>query len=156
MSRGLTLIEVMAGLAILGTLLASLVVVRGRYLRQWAFAGRKEKAVQVADRLLAAWWMNPDKLPRNGAGDVPNGKLRWRTYVVESAAADGLKVQIVRLELFETGNNAGEAAAYRTEETPLAQVDLVMNSPPKVAEHHRDQTPDDSLASRNPQEAQSP
>ena len=33
--RGLTLIEVMAGLLILGTLLVTLVEARGRYLHQW-------------------------------------------------------------------------------------------------------------------------
>jgi prepilin-type N-terminal cleavage/methylation domain-containing protein len=156
MSRGLTLIEVMAGLAILGTLLASLVVARGRYVHQWALATRKEEAVQAADRLLAAWWINPDKLPRNAAGDVPDGKLRWRTHVVESVAAEDLKVQIVRLELFETGNNAGQAVAYRTEQRPLAQVDLVMSPPAKVVEGHGNLMANDTAAPPTPEGAQSP
>jgi hypothetical protein len=64
----MTLIEVAAGLAILGTLMASLLVARSRYLRQWATAGRKQEAVIAADALLSAWWNQIETLPRHGTG----------------------------------------------------------------------------------------
>jgi hypothetical protein len=124
----------MAGLAILGTLLASLVVARGRYMHQWALAGRKQVAVQAADRMLAAWWAHLDKLPRNGSGDLLSAKIHWKTQVVESAAADDLKVQIVRLEMFEMGRNSRAPGIDTPEAKPLVQVDLVVSPPAKTNE----------------------
>jgi prepilin-type N-terminal cleavage/methylation domain-containing protein len=129
---GLTLIEVMAGLAILGTLLASLVVARGRYLHQWTLAGQKQQAVQAADQLLAGWWADPQKFPRQQAGELPKSNLQWRTSVLDSKSATDLKVQIIRLELFEKRENADRIATDGEKQSPLVQVDVVLN-PPKAA-----------------------
>ena len=121
----MTLIEVVAGLAILGTLLASLVVARSRYLMQWALAGRKEQAVVAADRLLSSWWAAPDKWPRHGEGDLPQTKMRWRTSILDNPVAKDLDAQVVRLEIFESADSSLE------EQRPLSQVDVVLNLPPK-------------------------
>jgi hypothetical protein len=113
----------MAGLVILGTVLASLVVARSRYLHQWAVAGRQQEAVAAADQLLANWWASPATLPRYGSGELPR-RLRWQTSVVMNPAANELGVDVVRLEVFEQQSDRP---------LPLASVDVVMSRPEPVA-----------------------
>ena len=124
---GLTLIEVMVGLAILGTLLASLVVARARYLRQWAWAGRKADAVQAADQLLTRWWSNPEKFPHHGEGLLPKARLRWKTYEIGNPAASDLEARVVRLEIFEKVEVTSEMAESKGKSMPLVHVDVVLD-----------------------------
>lgn len=100
--RGLTLIEVLASLALLGTLLVALVQARGDHLRQWTLAQRKLEAVDAAERLLEAWWADPATLPRSGSGTLDGG-WRWRTQVREAPALEheALHAELVRLEVLE-------------------------------------------------------
>src|SRR4051794_8506660 len=79
----MTLVEVVAALALLGTLLAAVLVVRVRYARQSAAAERRLQAVAAADALLSAWHRDPRSLPRFGSGQVAgDAQLAWRTAVV--------------------------------------------------------------------------
>ena len=80
--RGLTLVEVLAALAILGGMLASIAVARGRLLHQWTLAQQKVEAIQAADALLEGWWREPELIEREGVGMLSDG-LRWRTGVVD-------------------------------------------------------------------------
>src|SRR5436190_9188313 len=76
----MTLVEVVAGLALLGTLLAAVLVVRARYAHQSAAAERRLQAVAAADALLSAWHRDPPSLPRSGSGHVEgDAQLAWRT-----------------------------------------------------------------------------
>lgn len=52
----MTLIEVLASLMLMGSILVALVIARGRLSSQHVLAIQKQDAVQAADRLLAAWW----------------------------------------------------------------------------------------------------
>src|SRR5437667_12469498 len=52
---GVTLVEVLAGLLLLGTVLASALIARGRFLRQWAAADQRLAAAHAADAMLATW-----------------------------------------------------------------------------------------------------
>ena len=49
----------LAGLVVLGTLLAAVAIARGRFLRQWADADRRIVVTQAANRLLARWFTEP-------------------------------------------------------------------------------------------------
>ena len=49
---GTTLLEVLLGLAILATLLTSVVIARGRFMRQWADADRRSRLLAAADHLM--------------------------------------------------------------------------------------------------------
>src|ERR1700722_13565258 len=81
---GMTLIEVMVALVILGTLLVCAVVARGRYLRQSAIAQLKLNAIAAADSLLAQWWLDPQKVPRAASGEVPGvQKLTWQSQTLD-------------------------------------------------------------------------
>ncbi|MDB5290918.1 MAG: hypothetical protein JWL69_2159 [Phycisphaerales bacterium] len=108
----MTLVEVLAALVLLGTILTSLTIARGRFLRQWAVADRRLRATRAVDAMLSQWIAgSPDAVPAPGRGlleDVPN--TMWRTRRIQSAAARGLGAVIVRLEVWETGAGLAEPA----------------------------------------------
>src|SRR5215212_9647609 len=91
----MTLLEVVAGLALLASLLAALVMAKARYVRQ---------AVAAADEFLASWHRNPRSLPRDfsGSGDVSGDRrLAWRLRPVANAGIEELGGRVVRLEVLD-------------------------------------------------------
>src|SRR6476646_1672368 len=87
----MTLLEVVAGLALLASLLGALLLAKVRYARQAAGADRRLEAVAAADALLAAWHQNPQALPRDGSGMVPgDGQLAWRTRSITNTGIEDL------------------------------------------------------------------
>src|SRR3954454_16567129 len=98
--RGVTLIEVLAGLVLLGTVLASVMIARGRFVRQWAQAEQRLAAVHAADAMLAQWLSAGSQavpVPAQGRLDDQPGYV-WRTRRVPSPQADELSAGVVRLE----------------------------------------------------------
>jgi hypothetical protein len=116
----MTLVEVLAGLVVLGTVLASLVVARGRLLRQWADADRKLTAAHAVDELMSKWMSGPPNavpVPRQGAlAGAPD--CVWRTQFVAGRAARDLHARVVRVEVFDA------RAPRRT--TPLLTLDFLL------------------------------
>src|SRR5580698_4819347 len=112
-SRGMTLIEVLAGLVVLGTLLASVAVARSRYMHQAALADQRAAAVIAADRLLNNWWGQSDPLPRSASGQIDD-RLSWQTHVLVNPTARQMGADIVRLEMF------------RGSSEPLVTVDVLV------------------------------
>lgn len=53
--RGLTLVEVIAALAILAAVLSGIVVARARLTRQWEMSRKRIAAVEAANTMLAGW-----------------------------------------------------------------------------------------------------
>jgi hypothetical protein len=100
----MTLLEVVAGLALLASLLGALVMAKARYARQAAAADRRVEAVAAADELLAAWHQNPRALPLefSGSGAVPGERrLAWRLRPVVNAGVEELGGRVVRLEVLD-------------------------------------------------------
>src|SRR4051812_46494797 len=87
--RGTTLIEVLAGLVVLATLLVSVGMARARFLRQWAEADRKLQVIRSTDRLLGTWMSGPaEAVPVASEGALENvPKCVWRTRVLDDPAA---------------------------------------------------------------------
>jgi prepilin-type N-terminal cleavage/methylation domain-containing protein len=83
--QGLTLIEVVAGLALLGGLLSGILMAYGRHVVQVRHAELRLQATAAADRLLALWFGGFERgLRRHGDGRVPGDKrLRWRTHLLD-------------------------------------------------------------------------
>lgn len=129
--HGTTLIEVAAGLVILGTVVCMVVVMRGRFLRQWAIAQRKEQAIAAADALMSDWWARPDALPRHDQGDVADTMLVWRTRVMPNPQADRMNAQVVRLEIFDARNGKPtmRTSTHAPVSLPLAVLDVLVNKP---------------------------
>ncbi len=102
----MTLVEALIGTAMLGTLLASILIARGRLSIQSRRAIVRVQACAVLDELMATWWSDHEKLPRNGSGDVPEKPgWRWRTRIVPSEQAEALGAQVVAVEVFEADSD---------------------------------------------------
>ncbi len=101
--RGTTLIEALLGLVVVSTLLVTVALARGRFLRQWADADRRLADCRAADALIAGWVAGPPSaIPLDGRGSLaPPATATWRTHVVRSPAAATLAAVVVRLDLFD-------------------------------------------------------
>jgi hypothetical protein len=98
--RAATLIEVLAGLVVLGTVLSAVVIARGRFVRQWAVAEQRLDAVRAADGLVGSWMSGIGSVvPLRGEGVLESGYL-WRTEPVVDENARKLDAVVVRLELY--------------------------------------------------------
>jgi type II secretory pathway pseudopilin PulG len=115
--RGVTLIEALAGLVILGTLLVSITIARGRFIRQRALAEQKLAATAAVDQLVSRWMAGgTSAIPTNAQGtldDLP--ALTWRTHILHDRAAADLSASIVRLEVTDRKSTA----------TPILTLDLL-------------------------------
>lgn len=124
--RGVTLIEILAGLAVLGVLISSIMIARGRALRQWADADAKLQATRAVDALLTTWLADPnspDRIPVPATGqlaDLPD--CTWRTTYFTDPAARQLGAGVVRLEVFK-------------DRRPLLSLDLLKR--PEIVERTR-------------------
>src|SRR5688500_5571048 len=122
--RGATLIEVLAGLVLLGMILSSALVARGRFQRQWRAAEDKLAAVRVADELVSEWIAAPaGAAPVPGVGAVPGAPdLRWRTTWLRDPYAQRLGARAARLEI--TGGRSGSVRA-------IVSVKFLLQPPPR-------------------------
>ncbi|MDB5296725.1 MAG: hypothetical protein JWO31_2708, partial [Phycisphaerales bacterium] len=84
----MTLIEVIAGLGLMASVLALVFAARQQVARQQVRADRRLAAVAAADALLADWTRDPRTFPRSGSGVVPGRpELAWRTRITPNPAA---------------------------------------------------------------------
>ena len=98
---GITLVEVLAGTVILGTLLASSIVAAGRLEAQSARSELRVEACRVADQLLETWWTDRSEIPRSDSGLTGvDQQWRWRTCIVDSDAGQEFGAEVVALEVF--------------------------------------------------------
>lgn len=118
----MTLIEVITALAILGTILATVVLAKAKHTRQLTLAHRQLEAVAATDQMLCVWWLDPDTIPRSGSGTVPGqSNFSWETHVEETNPIENINASIVRLEVRDKGTK-GSAP-------PLVTLDLVLSEP---------------------------
>jgi hypothetical protein len=96
-----TLIEVVAGLFVLGVLVSSVTIARGRIARQWADADRRIAAARALDALASRWFDGEsDVIPVPASGNlegVPG--CTWRTSALDDPAARGLGAAVVRVDV---------------------------------------------------------
>jgi prepilin-type N-terminal cleavage/methylation domain-containing protein len=119
--RGLTLVEVVAGLALLSTLLVAVLTTKARVARQWSHAQRKLQAVAAADELLTRWWQHKEQFPRQSSGAVAgDAGLRWRTTSLENPPLNALRTSVVRLDILDQ-------RARRPSDEILASVEVVLD-----------------------------
>jgi type II secretory pathway pseudopilin PulG len=119
--RGTTLIEVLAGLVILSTLLVSLAMARGRFLRQWAQADQRIAASREIDQLMEQWLTaSPPAVPIDSNG-ITDGVQHhpWQTVVIPSPQASAVGAIVVRLQVFQNNEK----------QSPLASVDVLLRDP---------------------------
>lgn len=135
----MTLIELIAGLVILGSVLAALAVARGRFARQWAAADRKLHAVKALDALIAEWMQAPaPQIPVNRQGALPDVKnCVWRARASRHSGSSKLNAEVVRVEVFD------RADAEKANAPPIVTVDLLVHVPQRRAGTQVDPINDD-------------
>jgi prepilin-type N-terminal cleavage/methylation domain-containing protein len=117
--RGLTLVEVIAGLVLLATLLTSVLAAFKTHAAQIRSARARLQAAAAADELVAGW-MAQDALPRVGTQKPLEGAdgWAWRLLTNESQRSGPVKIGCVRVEIFRPRPSVGDEV--------LASVTLVV------------------------------
>ncbi len=126
---GLSLVEVVAAIVILGTILVGVVLAKARHTRQLAIAQQQQVAVRAADELLSGWWVSREGVPREGRGQLATQPgMVWETKVVENAEVQRLGARVVRLEV-RLAEGLGQAGSISSEDQILVKVDLMQPDP---------------------------
>ena len=100
--RGLTLVEVIAGLALMASLLSTMVVAYSAHLRQHRNAQRKVLAVELLDRKLEEWRRTSQPIPVPAEGDfLDKPEFHWQTELVPNSTLHPFFGEVVRIEVRE-------------------------------------------------------
>ena len=75
-SRGFTLLEVVAALILMGSVLAGSILAFSRHRKQLANAEKRIEATMIADQLLQQLSSQPGGIPTNARGTIPQHP-RW-------------------------------------------------------------------------------
>lgn len=111
----------MLATALMGTLLASILIAAGRVRAQGGRANRRIEACEIAEELLAKWWSDPDEFPRSARGTVPGQTgWTWRTRTVDSKDAEKLNASVVAIEVFGPGSGGTD------EDRPAVCVEVLL------------------------------
>lgn len=136
-TRGLTLIEVVAAIAILGTLLVGVVLAKSRHTRQAALAQTKMQAVLLTDELIAGWWDSIEGVPIGDEGGfTETDALRWETRLVNNSPIASLGARVVRVEVHE---DERDLRNREEKDEPVLIVDLVVPDPLVEAREAKEQ-----------------
>lgn len=99
-SSGVTLIEAVAGTALLGTLLVSVLVADARLRRQSRSARLRAEACAIADGFLRNNWDRRAELLMVGEGGIPGKRgWRWRASPADIPGAERLDGRGIALEI---------------------------------------------------------
>ena len=127
--RGLTLLEVVAAIAILGSVLVGLVLAKAKHTHQLATAQKQSQAVRLLDDLIASWWTGGsggNGVPVGESGVIgADGAWAWETRLVANPAIEKLGACVVRVEMRDTGARRRESSGSR-DTADLVVVDLVL------------------------------
>ena len=124
-SRGLTLIEVIASLALLTTLLVGIIFAQDRHARQIRTARQRIGVVEQVDQLLYQWLKIDRAIPREATGPLPGSDdYIWETRLWPDGANRGLEIEVVRLEIRPRRDVLGER--------PVLTLDLAVPAAPSA------------------------
>jgi type II secretory pathway component PulJ len=124
----MTLIEVLAGLALLATLLVGVVLASVRQAQQIRAAQRRLLAITALERAIPRWLERAEGFPvgeRGRFAEVTN--LEWETRPLEVPEPNVLGLTVARVEVFDAVRQKGAAESRRA----LVGVDIAL---PLVAE----------------------
>jgi hypothetical protein len=107
-------------MAILGTMLVSLVMAGAKMKRQSYSAVQRTEACAILDGLVNDWWADSPSVPRNSGGVVEDQpEWMWRTRSVRSVTIGTVAGEVVAVEVFDRS---------RQSETPAAHIELVLGT----------------------------
>lgn len=123
--RAFTLVEVVASLMLLGTLLVGVLVAHRRHVAQIRTATRRLEAVAAADQLLESWRAKGAWGPDSKSGRFAEASnLVWRWSVSTPPELRPIYAAIGRLEVLD---------ASRTDARPLASVEILTTRTAKTS-----------------------
>jgi prepilin-type N-terminal cleavage/methylation domain-containing protein len=133
--RGLTLIEVVVGLVLLGTLVAALAIARGRAIRQYARADVQLRASRAVDTMLTRWLEGPPgAIPIRGGGVLSGvDRCAWRTRPLRDESVEHLGAMRVRLEVWEPDVSPTRGADDESA-AALLSVEFLVPRPPATTQ----------------------
>lgn len=102
-----TLIEVIAGLILMGSLVASGLVALSSHQHAILLAKQKLQANQIAEMLLTNWYEVQGRVPLRDQGIIGSQcEWIWRTQPVGLRSVCGLEASVIRLEVLgQVGRN---------------------------------------------------
>jgi len=123
-----TLLEVIVGLFLMGSLVASSLVALSSHQHAILLAKQKRQANDIAEKLLLNWYELRADIPTRDQGFVATDKESgteasfdqwlWRTQPVGARTVCGLPVAVIRLEIF------GKVGNQKRPQT-LASIELI-------------------------------
>lgn len=127
--RGLTLVEVVAALVILGVLLALIVKASTQSSRQLALAEQRLNAAKEADRIIAGWFAGGAAIEPGFSGQVPGTPpLYWETVERKGARLQHLGARVVQLRMYTVTNSPRPGAKPDIKNAePVITVDLLVS-----------------------------
>lgn len=121
---GLTLLEVVAGLTLLASLLVGTMLAYGSHIRQVKAAQRRLEAIDIAEQMLVKWYESEEGVPpREEDVIVGTDGWRWRTTPLLSTEPHPFRVRTIRFEIFDPSEGV--------EPVPLVYVDLLAPEEPE-------------------------
>ncbi len=118
-SKGLTLVEVIASLALLSTVLVTVLLSWSRNTAQLSTAHKQTRALELLDQQIAEWYGSADGIPLNEQGVFEaDSTFAWRTKLISAKSSNpDWKVATVQI-----------AVATRLKPSRvLARVELLVN-----------------------------
>ena len=120
-NRAFTLLEVIVGLLLMGSLVASGLVALSSHQHSILLAKQKQQANHVAEALLTNWYEVQGRVPIRDQGLVlANGEWLWRTQPVGMRSVCGLPANIIRFEILGR-------AEKNTDPQVFASIELLQN-----------------------------
>ena len=95
-----TLIEVIAGLILMGSLVAAGLVALSSHQHAILLAKQRQQANQIAEILLVNWYEVQGRVPLRDQGIIASqSQWLWRTQPVGLRSVCGLEANVIRLEV---------------------------------------------------------
>jgi prepilin-type N-terminal cleavage/methylation domain-containing protein len=131
---GLTLVEVLAALVLLGTILTGLVMAKSHHTRQLTRTAERQTGIRLADELITRWWTSPQGIPVDQRGAIDgDSSWVWDTRLVPNDALQTLGTRVVRVTVRPVSNDFGTA----TDDQAAVSVDLVLPDPDLIRTQNR-------------------
>lgn len=119
-NKALTLLEVVAAIAILATLLVAVLAAHDRLARQTKRGELRLAAIDTADTLLATWTStSPMQIPATRGETDSSPKLYWQVTAVPNPQLLEYGVQVARLRVSDV------ESIHDTRHPPLAAVEFL-------------------------------
>lgn len=101
--NGLTLLEVLVAMGLLGTLLVSLLAAHGRYAITIERSAERLKIQHETEKLLASWFLKLGMIPVEARGELLVGEntYRWRTTPKERLIDPDFLIGKVTLDVLD-------------------------------------------------------